>query len=138
MTFENHGYVIGLLYCRIWYGKQSVNQRRCLQLWNPLAGDVHSEKVNDATNLNQFAKRILVEGVPLEEIVHGFIEREESEVASTSNNNCAQSKGGNTHECLFLIISIGIKCSEESPNYRMNINEALRELLAVKKMKLQS
>ncbi|GMN67111.1 hypothetical protein TIFTF001_036168 [Ficus carica] len=31
----------------------------------------------------------------------------------------------------------GIKCSEESPKDRMNINDALRELLAVKNMQLQ-
>ncbi|GMN65947.1 hypothetical protein TIFTF001_035008 [Ficus carica] len=98
----------------------------------PTDGDLY-----DAMNLNQFAKKILAEVVPLEEIVHGFIKREESEVASTSNNNCAQTKGGNTHECLFSIISIGIKCSEESPKYRMNINDALRELLAVKNVQLQ-
>ncbi|KAL7169686.1 hypothetical protein ACSBR2_034671 [Camellia fascicularis] len=55
---------------------------------------------------------------------------------ATNINSRKQIGKGKFHECLILILRIGVACSEESPRERMAIVEAIKELRLVKDMLL--
>lgn len=79
----------------------------------------------EGMNLNQFAKMALARGV-----CNGFITTELGVIEGASSSKTR--KAHLLEECLVLILRVGIKCSEESPKERMKINDALKELHAIK------
>ena len=78
----------------------------------------------EGMNLNQFAKMALAGGV-----CNGFITTELGVIEGASSS---KTRKGHLEECLVSILRVGIKCSEESPKERMKINDALKELHAIK------
>ncbi|KAM7462620.1 hypothetical protein LguiA_030741 [Lonicera macranthoides] len=114
-------------------------------------GDVYSYKIlllemmiwrspidpmfNEGLNLHNFAKMALPNHV--KEIVESKLlsNIEEKVKTATSNNNQSkgQSRNGNTKEyCLISIVKIGVACSMESPQDRMDLNQVIRELYSIK------
>lgn len=65
----------------------------------------------------------------------GIIPVEENE--ATSSDTQGQTRKEKICECCVSVLKIGVMCSDEFPRARMKINEALKQLLAAKKM-LQS
>ena len=86
-------------------------------------------------NLNRFVKTALPEKV-VEIVDLDLIPRKEEERASSSNT-VVQDKREKIIQCLSSLLAIGVMCSEEVPNARMNINDALKELQAVKNLLLE-
>lgn len=112
-------YSFGILMLEIFTGKRPT--------------DDHLE---DGLNLNQLVKRALPEKVM--DIVDQslMIELGGEEEASNSQTRVERSID-KMHECLVSIFSIGVKCSEESPRERIKINDALKQLQAIKSMLLK-
>ncbi|XP_057513973.1 probable LRR receptor-like serine/threonine-protein kinase At3g47570 [Actinidia eriantha] len=81
----------------------------------------------DGLNLYKLAKMALSENVT--EIVDQKQLEEEEGTCKNSRTPMTMEK---IHECLFLILRIGIACSEESPRDRMTIVDASRELFLIK------
>lgn len=81
-------------------------------------------------NLNQFVKTALPDKV-VEIVDIGLIPQRGEETASRSNM-LVQGRRGKVDELLSSLLRIGVMCSEELPNARMQINNALKELHAIK------
>ncbi|GFZ02223.1 EF-TU receptor [Actinidia rufa] len=81
----------------------------------------------DGLNLHKLAKMALSENVT--EIVDQKQLEEEEGTCKNSRTPMTMEK---IHECLFLILKIGIACSEESPRDRMTIVDVSRELFLIK------
>ncbi|KAM7466592.1 hypothetical protein LguiB_014154 [Lonicera macranthoides] len=90
---------------------------------------------NEGLNLHNFAKMALVDHV--KEIVGLKIPSndEEEMEKETSNNkqNRGQPRNGITKEdCLISMVKVGIACSMESPQDRMDFNHVIREVYSVR------
>ncbi|XP_057485462.1 probable LRR receptor-like serine/threonine-protein kinase At3g47570 isoform X2 [Actinidia eriantha] len=81
----------------------------------------------DGLNLHKLANMALSENVI--EIVD---QKQLEEEKGTRTNSRTPMTIEKNHECLFLILKIGIACSEESPRDRMTIVDASRELFLIK------
>ncbi|KAM7461601.1 hypothetical protein LguiA_029722 [Lonicera macranthoides] len=90
---------------------------------------------NEGLNLHNFAK------MALPNHVKGIVEPKllcnvEEEVETTSSNNI-QSRGqlrnrNAKEECLISMVKVGVACSMESPQDRMDLNQVIHELYSVK------
>ncbi|KAM7462663.1 hypothetical protein LguiA_030784 [Lonicera macranthoides] len=90
---------------------------------------------NEGLNLHNFAKMALPDHV--KEIVEPKLLSNDEEVVeiTTSNNmqNRGQSRNGNKKEdCLISMVKVGVACSMESPQDRMDLNHVIHELHSVK------
>ncbi|KAM7462648.1 hypothetical protein LguiA_030769 [Lonicera macranthoides] len=90
---------------------------------------------NEGFNLHNFAKMALPDHV--KEIVEPkLLSNDEEEVKITKSNNMqsrGQLKNGNTKEdCLISMVKVGVACSMELPQHRMDLNQVIRELHSVK------
>ncbi|PSS09829.1 Receptor kinase-like protein Xa21, processed [Actinidia chinensis var. chinensis] len=81
----------------------------------------------DGLNFHKLAKMVLLENM-IEIVDQKQLEEEEG----TCTNSRTPMTMEKIHECLFLILRIGIACSEESPRDRMTIVDASRELFLIK------
>ncbi|KAM7462612.1 hypothetical protein LguiA_030733 [Lonicera macranthoides] len=89
---------------------------------------------NESLNLHNFAKMALPYHV--KEIVEPKLLSNNEEVETTTSNNMqsrGQSRTRNLKEdCLISMVKIGVACSMESPQDRMDLNQVIRELYSVK------
>ncbi|KAM7462654.1 hypothetical protein LguiA_030775 [Lonicera macranthoides] len=89
---------------------------------------------NQSLNLHNFAKMALPYHV--KEIVEPKLLSNNEEVETTTSNNMqsrGQSRNINSKEdCLISMVKIGVACSMESPQDRMDLNQVIRELYSVK------
>jgi serine/threonine protein kinase len=87
----------------------------------------------DNLNLHDFVKAALSNRMTdnIDPIL--FWEREEGE---TRMNDITRNEGQNgilkSHECLILILEIGVACSVEFPRERMNMSAVIIELLSIR------
>ncbi|KAL7169707.1 hypothetical protein ACSBR2_034692 [Camellia fascicularis] len=88
----------------------------------------------DGLNLHKLAKIALPEKVMenVDQKLVSTIEKEET----TSINSRTQMGRGKSHECLTLMLKIGVACSEESPQERITIVDAIKGLHLAKDMLL--
>ncbi|CAL5420305.1 unnamed protein product [Camellia sinensis] len=88
----------------------------------------------DGLNLYKLAKIALPERVMenVDQKLVSTIEKEET----TSINSRTQMGRGKSHECLTLMLKIGVACSEESPQERITIVDAIKGLHLAKDMLL--
>ncbi|KAM7466688.1 hypothetical protein LguiB_014250 [Lonicera macranthoides] len=89
---------------------------------------------NEGLNLHNFAKMALPDHV--KEIVEPKLLSNNEEVETTMSKNM-QSRGqtinSNTKEdCLISMVKVGVACSMESPQDRMELSQVIRELYSVK------
>ncbi|KAJ4723377.1 putative Receptor-kinase [Melia azedarach] len=61
----------------------------------------------------------------------------DDEEVGTTNHGLRQTRSNYIMECLFSLVRIGLACSIESPQDRMNITDALHELQSIKKILLK-
>ncbi|KAH7866972.1 hypothetical protein Vadar_027343 [Vaccinium darrowii] len=80
-------------------------------------------------NIHKFAEMSLPERV-MEIVDHKLLEDEEG----ASENSTTNFGRGKTHDCLILILKLGVACSEESPSERVTIGDLARELHLIKEM----
>jgi serine/threonine protein kinase len=66
-----------------------------------------------------------------------FHEREE-EIAMNSSHHNSRSRRSKIQECLTLMFGIGVACSVEQPEERMNMKDVVTELHLVKKRLLKT
>ncbi|KAM7466685.1 hypothetical protein LguiB_014247 [Lonicera macranthoides] len=90
---------------------------------------------NEGLNLHNFAKMALPDHV--KEIVEPkLLRNNEEEVEITTSNNVqsgGESRNGNAKEdCLISMVKVGVACSMESPQDRMDFNHVIHELYSVK------
>ncbi|CAK9173573.1 unnamed protein product [Ilex paraguariensis] len=87
-------------------------------------------------NLHNFAKMALPDRVPeIVELIPLASDQEEVDVTTRSYQNPSQSMAEKRKEqCLISMIKIGVACSMEAPQDRMNIVNVVNELNAVKKI----
>ncbi|KAM7462630.1 hypothetical protein LguiA_030751 [Lonicera macranthoides] len=89
---------------------------------------------NESLNLHNFAKMALPYHV--KEIVEPKLLSNNEEVETTTSNNMqsrGQSRSRNSKEdCLISMVKIGVACSMELPQDRMDLNQVIRELYSVK------
>ena len=83
--------------------------------------------LKDGLNLHKYTKMALSQNV-IEIVDQKQLEEEEG----TCTNSRTPMTTEKIHEILFLILRIGIACSEESPRDRMTIADASRELFLIK------
>ncbi|KAA8539600.1 hypothetical protein F0562_026292 [Nyssa sinensis] len=81
-------------------------------------------------NLHNFSRMALPECVL--EIVDPFLQNNDNKEATTMaannyNRRLRQTSNGSRTDCLISVIKIGVACSMESPQHRMNINSRYRE-----------
>ena len=88
----------------------------------------------DGLSLHQFVKMNFPEKVT--EIVDQRVLIEREEEASRSGTT-VRTRSDKVHECLISVLTIGLKCSEESPTTRMKINNALKDLQKIKNVLLK-
>ena len=90
--------------------------------------------LNEGLNLHNFAKMALLDHA--KEIVEPKLLRNNKEVETSTSNNMqsrGQSINGNTKEhCLISMVKIGVACSMESPQDRIDFNQVIRELYSMK------
>ncbi|KAM7462656.1 hypothetical protein LguiA_030777 [Lonicera macranthoides] len=90
---------------------------------------------NEGLNLHNFAKMALPNHVKeiVESKLLSNIEEEFETTTSNNNQSRGQSRNGNTKEdCLISTVKIGVACSMESPQDRMDLNQVIRELYSIK------
>ncbi|KAM7481346.1 hypothetical protein LguiB_005929 [Lonicera macranthoides] len=89
---------------------------------------------NEGLNLHNFAKMALPDHV--KEIVEPKLLSNNEEVETAPSNNTqssGQSRNSNTKEdCLISMVKVGVACSMESPQDRMDLNQVIRELYSIK------
>ncbi|KAM7462617.1 hypothetical protein LguiA_030738 [Lonicera macranthoides] len=89
---------------------------------------------NECLSLHNFAKVALPDHV--KEIVEPKVLSNNKEVEMATSNNMqsrGQSKNSNSMEdCLISMVKVGVACSMESPQDRMDLNQVIRELYSVK------
>lgn len=83
----------------------------------------------DGTSIHRYSKMALPERV-MEIVDHKLLENEEG----ASESSWTETERAKIHDCLILILKIGVACSEESPTERVTIVDAARELHLIKKM----
>ncbi|KAM7466663.1 hypothetical protein LguiB_014225 [Lonicera macranthoides] len=90
---------------------------------------------NGGLNLHNFAKMALPNHVKeiVESKLLSNIEEEVETATSNNNQSRGQSRNGNRKEdCLISMVKIGVACSMESPQDRMDLNQVVRELYSIK------
>ncbi|KAJ4723375.1 putative Receptor-kinase [Melia azedarach] len=85
-------------------------------------------------NLHNFARTSLPDRIM--NIVDPVLLYDDDEV-STMNHRLRQIRISNIMECLISLVRIGVACSMESPQDRMNVTDALHELQSVRKILLE-
>ncbi|KAI5669816.1 hypothetical protein M9H77_19669 [Catharanthus roseus] len=104
--------------------------------------------INDL-NLRNYVKQSLTEEGLVEEILDHFLSSRDEvediiEVESHQHGSTnANFLRGNSYrileiDCIFSILKVGLKCSETSPNDRMDMNEVTRQLQHVKDVFLRT
>ncbi|KAK9081933.1 hypothetical protein Syun_030915 [Stephania yunnanensis] len=116
------------------------------RLWSTFARDVYGkrptdEEFEDGLYLHQFCKIALHKGVM--KIIDPHVLEHEEEANDDHrdihvNNSEIQRRmhheSGKTEECITSIIKVGVECSMPSASERMGIKDALKELVAAKKL----
>uniref|UniRef100_A0A5B7BQ93 non-specific serine/threonine protein kinase n=1 Tax=Davidia involucrata TaxID=16924 RepID=A0A5B7BQ93_DAVIN len=82
--------------------------------------------LEDCLNLHGFAKAALPDRVM--EIVDPILIEEEAAATASDNRRPRQVKKGNRMKCLISMVRIGVACSMESPEDRMEISKVIKEL----------
>ncbi|KAJ4723387.1 Kinase-like protein [Melia azedarach] len=85
-------------------------------------------------NLHNFSRIALPDRIM--DIVDPSLLNDDEEVGTT-NHRLRQTRSNNKMECLISLVRIGVACSIESPQDRMNVTDALHELRSVKKIHLE-
>ncbi|KAJ4723400.1 putative Receptor-kinase [Melia azedarach] len=85
-------------------------------------------------NLHNFARTALPDRIM--DIVDPVLLNDDEEV-STTNHRLRQTRNNDRRECLISLVRIGVACSIESPQDRMNVTYALHELQSVRKILLE-
>ncbi|KAJ4723385.1 putative Receptor-kinase [Melia azedarach] len=85
-------------------------------------------------NLHNFARTALPDRIM--DIVDPALLNDDEEV-STTNHRLRQTRNNNIMGCLISLVRIGVACSMESPQDRMNVTDALYELQSVRKLLLE-
>ncbi|GAY34317.1 hypothetical protein CUMW_285860 [Citrus unshiu] len=83
-------------------------------------------------NLHNFATMALPDGVM--DIVDPILLNDGEILISTDNHKQRQARISSRLECLISLIRIGVACSMESPQDRMNMTNVVHELQSVKKI----
>ncbi|KAM7462619.1 hypothetical protein LguiA_030740 [Lonicera macranthoides] len=90
---------------------------------------------NEGLNLHNFAKMALPDHV-MEIVELKLLSNDEEEMETTTSDNMqkiGQTRNGNTKEnCLMSMVKVGVACSMESPQDRMDLNHVIIELYSVK------
>uniref|UniRef100_A0A2C9V594 non-specific serine/threonine protein kinase n=1 Tax=Manihot esculenta TaxID=3983 RepID=A0A2C9V594_MANES len=90
----------------------------------------------DNLSLHSFVKRSLPEQV--QEIVDPNIFFMQLDGDATSNHNLLNRENNKLIECLISILEIGICCSMESPQERMNISDVVAQLSSIRNKLVES
>ena len=86
---------------------------------------------HDSLSLRDFVKETLPKQIIdiIDPAVLGQRQKEEIRMNDTCNGN--RNGSFKIHECLILILGIGVACSTEIPRERMNISAVVVELLSI-------
>ncbi|KAL7195086.1 hypothetical protein ACSBR1_035323 [Camellia fascicularis] len=117
VSIDGDVYSYGILLLELFTGKRPTN-----------------DMFKDGLTLHKLASTASPERVMeiVDQKLVSVVDREEA----TNINSRKHIGKGKFHECLILILRIGVACSEESPRERMAIVEAIKELHLVKDMLL--
>ena len=87
---------------------------------------------HDSLSLRDFVKETLPEQII--DIIDPAVLEERQKGEGRMNDTCNGTRSGSfkIHECLILILGIGVACSTEIPRERMNINAVVVELLSIR------
>ncbi|KAH9733945.1 putative LRR receptor-like serine/threonine-protein kinase [Citrus sinensis] len=86
-------------------------------------------------NLHNFARMALPDHVM--DIVDPILLNDDEVLVGTDNHGRSQTRTNSTLECLISMLRIGVACSMESPQDRMNITNVVHELQSVKNILLE-
>ena len=87
-------------------------------------------------NLHNFASMALPEHVT--DVVDSTLLNVDEDLVDTGNQRHMQERTNIKIECLISKIKIGVACSMDSPQDRMNINNIVHELKSIKNILLRS
>jgi hypothetical protein len=91
----------------------------------------------DILNFHSFVQEALPERVV--KIVDPILfQGIEEDISMNDSHNKNSTRGSEIHECLILILEIGVACSVEDPKERMSIKDAGTKLHLIKKKLLQT
>jgi serine/threonine protein kinase len=92
----------------------------------------------DSLNLHEFVKAALPKRII--DIIDPILlwERQEEEIRMNDADNEDQNGSPKIHECLVLILGIGVACSTEFPRERMNISAVVVELNKIRQNVLRT
>ncbi|KAH9703919.1 putative receptor-like protein kinase [Citrus sinensis] len=85
-------------------------------------------------NLHNFARTVLPDHVM--DIVDSTLLADDEDLTITSNQRQRQARINNIMECLISVVRIGVACSMESPQDRMNMTIVVHELQSIKSILL--
>ncbi|XP_024037520.1 probable LRR receptor-like serine/threonine-protein kinase At3g47570 isoform X6 [Citrus clementina] len=86
-------------------------------------------------NLHNFARMALPDHVM--DIVDPILLNDDEVLVGTDNHGRSQTRTNSTLECLISMLRIGVACSMESPQDRMNITNVVHEFQSVKNILLE-
>ena len=86
-------------------------------------------------NLHRFARMALPDHVM--DIVDPILLNDDEVLVGTDNHGRRQTRTNSRLECLISMVRIGVACSMESPQDRMNITNVVHELQSVKNILLK-
>ena len=90
-------------------------------------------------NLHQLVKTTLHRNAAKDIVDQSLmIEFQQEDDESSTRNTVMQKRGHKIHECLVLILDIGVRCSDESITQRMKISEALKSLQKIRSVVLKN
>ena len=83
-------------------------------------------------SLRDFVKETLPEQII--DIIDPVVLKERQKGERRMNDTCNGNRNGSfkIHECLILILGVGVACSTEIPRKRMNISVVVVELLSIR------
>ena len=87
---------------------------------------------HDSLSLRGFVKETLPEQII--DIIDPTVLGERQKGERRMNDTCSGNRNGSSkiHECLILILGIGVACSTEIPRERMNISAVVVDLLSLR------